>query len=579
LVSEKLSLQRHLFWADIEETRQNTGGADNRPTNFWQARLRLETLWQLGSRDLVWLYEDLPKRSLLADQQVAFSAIIHVLRDIGNLEAEMPQLHALVSGSVELERMLDGVLTPFEESEVGCQIRRNQRHEEKIAKKKQEAKASWIRFREELEADPSMLADPALIANRNRGAVQRWELTRWLRRKTKKGYEEAALQWPLLEEGFSPTVAQAYRNGMKALWRLTSPERPKRKGNRVITKHVTLFAYAGLAIEAGEAPEWAHKLSPAEAERAAQHACLSEQGYPDWFEKLTDRHPATVLPILRQTLRDEWAGRYGGRSEFLSHYGFKAKQIHKAVHSILFEVITGKKPKALNVLDCGREVLVRLKLTDPERRRATALALRRLRAARAAADDEPLWRYFGWLFFLDADRAVHELIEWLDAAPRASRDARTESTVAALFGLSGFATGALATVSVESLEALLRLTDRYVRPEDDSSPDGRDTPDTRDQAERAREVLLKALIDRPGAAAYHAMRAISAAEISKARSVHLGQLTHGKAEHDAELPAWSPTEVLHFERHLIAPAKTGEALLRVVLGVLSDIQNSFRRAD
>ncbi|MCP4006495.1 MAG: hypothetical protein GY725_20140, partial [bacterium] len=139
--------------------------------------------------------------------------------------------------------------------------------------------------------------------------------------------------------------------------------------------------------------------------------------------------------------------------------------------------------------------------------------------------------------------------------------------------------GALATATVASLEALARLTYQYVRPEDDASHDGHHTQDTRDHAERARDVIFKALIDRPGAHAQHAMRALSAAETCKARSIHFRQLTHGKAEHDAELPIWAPTEVLHFERCLIAPAKTGEALLRVVLAVLSDIQNSFRRRD
>ncbi len=272
-----------------------------------------------------------------------------------------------------------------------------------------------------------------------------------------------------------------------------------------------------------------------------------------------------------------------GQSELFSHYGFKAGEIHSSIRSILLKVITGKKPSSLNMLDRGLRVLERLDLDEPERRRVTTLALRRLRRLRAAhadADDERLWHYSGWLFLLDADKAVHELTEWLDGAPRTSRDVRAEGTLAALFGrLSGLATGALATASVASLEALVRLTYRYVRPEEDASHDGPYTPDTRDHAEHARNVLLKALIDRPGADAYHAMRAFSAAETCKARSIHFSQLTHGKAEHDAELPAWSPKEVLHFERRLIAPVKTGEALLHVVLDVLSDIQNSFRRSD
>jgi hypothetical protein len=63
------------------------------------------------------------------------------------------------------------------------------------------------------------------------------------------------------------------------------------------------------------------------------------------------------------------------------------------------------------------------------------------------------------------------------------------------------------------------------------------------------------------------------------RAARLRELARGKAERDAELVAWTPKEVLTFERHRTAPVKTGADLLWVVEAVLKDIQFQFSKGD
>src|SRR5208337_2376480 len=108
---------------------------------------------------------------------------------------------------------------------------------------------------------------------------------------------------------------------------------------------------------------------------------------------LVNQHPAIMLPILRKSLLEEWAGCHGGRTEFFSHYDRADRPIHLSIQEILFKVITGKKPKALDMLDRGLRVLQRLDLAERQRYQAVALAVRRLRAARKAGDDERVRRY------------------------------------------------------------------------------------------------------------------------------------------------------------------------------------------
>jgi hypothetical protein len=426
-----------------------------------------------------------------------------------------------------------------------------------------------------------VLCDPVLLADWAKGAVRLHYLTNWLRHRNKHGEAKTALQWRLLEEGFGRAVAEAYRDGMKALWRVTAPERPKHtKNNRVTVKYTTILSFAGLGIEAAEQPYWASHLSSAEAERAALHACLSEQGYPDWIEALIDRHPTATLPIVRRTLQQEWSGRYGSRTDLLSHYGWSERPVSPSVQRLLFEAVTGKAPKNLEMLDCALRILRRLDLNDAQRRRTATLALRRLRAAKVANEDGGVRCYLAMLFVVDADRATGELADWLDGAGPRLRDARAETLLGALFGRhQSLAVGTLHGASVSSLEAVVRLAYRYVRPEEDRRREGTYTPDARDDAEAARNTLLGALLDRPGAEAYRAMRALAVDQAFRSRAIRFRELAHGKAEQDTEPPAWTPAEVLALERCHVAPVKSGEKLLRVVMGVLADIQSGLFHAD
>lgn len=577
LVTEHWRLQRDLFWMDVEQTRrQNASRGKESPTRFWHVQAFLKPLWKLGPKDLTWLAEDLSGRPLEGDKRIALSAIVRILGNTNELDTKLSGLRAMISGERELQRDLDGYLAPPIEDE---ELRRLQVEEENYRrdrlKREQDAKSSWVELRDQLKGDPSLVRD---LQNVNILIA----LFRWLSSKTRRGYE-SALEWRLLEGVFGRPVAEAYRDGMKALWRTTSPERPKRKEGRPVTwKWVTILSFFGIGIEAAEDPDWTAHLSSAEIERAAQHACLSEQGYPQWLEDLVHRDENLVLPILHKALRAEWASQHGGSFNFISYFSGTDSRIPESIQRILFDVTLKQKPQALGMLDHGLRILQRLNLGEAQRHKAAALIRRRLRAAARAEDDERVWGYLAMLFMVDADGATREFVDWLDGTPQASRYARAESSLGALFARHRAlpsAADALFSVSVESLEALIRLAYRYVRPEDDSFHEGHYTPNARDDAEQARSTLLKALIDRPGADAYQALRALSENEPPILPAVRLRELAHGKAEHDAELPAWTTEEVLDFERRGIAPANTGEILLRVVVSVLSEIQSSFTRND
>ena len=585
LVAGNPRLKRALLWADVAEARENDPQRGE-VTRLWHVEPSFRgTLWHFGPNDLDWFYEDLATRPLLADRQVALSTILPILRSEEKLHAEADRLRQRIGGDAALLADLDWYLAPPKEDERDIR-RRQEKSERKREWEEQERqkKESWLAFREELLANPGVLSNPALLSDWAKGSFRLHNLTNWLRRRVGRS-DTGHIQWRLLEEGFGRRVAEGYRDGMKILWRITPPERPKsNKDGSTTTKHTTDLSLAGLEIEAGEAPDWASRLTEAEAQRAMEHACLSKYGYPDWLDDFVAQHPVVALPILEKRLREEWRGGRGDYAPFLSHHHHSNRPIPALIRALLLELLTGKASKHGKAMDDILAILPRLEPNEAERKRIAHLARRRFRAAKKAHDNETALRNLALLFLTDVKSTTKDLVDWLDdaleGAPPTSHNKHAETCLGRLFDQHhhhSLARGVLDDAPVLCLEKLVQLVYRHVRREDDEKHEGVHTPNVRDYAQDARNAILTALLDRPGPEAYAAIRRLATDKsfFGEYFSTHLSERAHARAEQDAEPSPWKPSEVLTFEREYTAPVQSGDDLLRVVLDVLSDIQAGF----
>jgi hypothetical protein len=581
LLHAKPNILRALFWADVEEQRAH-GRHDNNPVYFWQI-INPHPLWYLQESDLRWLEEDLAARPLEADQRIALSAIVAILRSAERLDAERSRMKALIKDRPRLQADLIEQLSPS--PEVIAHMRREReemaRHKRERAERDEKDKESWRRFEKALRSDPSQLRDPKKLKSWKQGIWRLWELTRWIMRRSGANEETAPTQWRLLEEAFGRPVAEAYRDGMKILWRTAKPERPKRsEGGAISLKRVNVLAFGAIGAEAKEDPDWTSHLSDDEANRAVLHGCLTECSYPDWLDTLIASHPRIVLPVVRDALRHEYLSLAPGISSFLYRYGRASQPLHPAVQKIAFNLIVAKEPKDPTKYDCMVGMVEKIDLTPTQREKLCRLVETRFAAHLAAQrETEMLWS-LAMLLILDFKQGMAQLESWLTGAPSAEADARAEKTFAFLFDRDNPTIPAvLPNASVEDLERLLRLVYACIRSEADAHREGSFTPNTRDHAENARNSILGALLDRPGADAYRAMRRLAEEPVVALRAGRFRELTRAKAERDAELLPWTPKEVLTFERQRIAPVKTGADLLRVVEGVIRDIQFQLNNSD
>jgi hypothetical protein len=577
-------VNRALVWADAAETRANAEAWEKSVTRHWQIYFGTnDQLWGAGEADLEWLFDDAANRPEADDRRIAFSLIVAVLRGAGRIDTDRPRLESAVAMHPDLAVDLAAYLTPPVEGEKEREYRlKREARKLQSDKKDADAKASWIDYSAALRAEPGQLCAAANLVSWQAGVSRLKHLTYWLQRKTGLGDDRAAREWRLLEEGFGRAVAEAYRDGMRALWRHIVPARPQRgPGGQVNHKWTHILAFAGIGVDAAETRDWPEHLSAEDAALIARHACLSEQGCPDWIDRLIQVHPQAVLPVIGRELAREWATDQQFRWDYLSRFGSKDIMLSQPLQDRLLKIMLHREAGRPDTLERAIAIVQKLELDDNRRLELWTAVNGRYAEHVASGNEEFAVPNLAILLLLRPDEAFAIAGRWIGAdapEPGATRAARI---IATLFDghHRALALPALSRASVGALEHLLRLAYRHIRPQDDVHHVGTYSPDVRDHAESARNTILSALLDRPGPDAYWTIRHLADDADFAVRLHRFRELAHGKAEKDCEPPAWLATEVREFELSYTAPVKTGSDLLRVTLAVLAEINFQLAKGD
>jgi len=564
-------IKRELFWLDVQEARRNR----EEDLHWWQLRGFRRRVWVLTVGDAEWLMECVRDETSLQDRRLALTTLLSVLgHDL--LHARTDELRAAIDGVPELESVLAAALSPRAAS---AEIDVAEQDDGDTAWDDAEADARqfWIDFAARIRTDSSHLRDPARLAD---WAYARdlSTLTEWLSVRTGEGQANAVRQWPLLSEAFGGDVANAYRAGMKLLWRQTVPRPVNREDQESDVFDADLSLYA-VGLEADEGEGWADRLTGDEAERAVLHAFSVRERSPEWIEELARAYPKRVRPIIEREVAAEWAASsrvsldvaLDGIVQGSDEYSFMMADI---VIDQLRE-----RPGRIGTFDKGIRVVARL--PSPATTRAELIEHAKGELRVNEADEEWALRQLALLFTCSLEAGVESLEWWLAAAASdEERKVRGERAFGALFSRHWpLLPRKLNGAPVAALQRLTRLAYRTVRAADDVRHDGSYTPNRRDHAESARSQILDALLNCSGRATYEALRELADDPGISPRRKRFLELAHHRAEKDAELPVWSAADVVAFEQHHAAPAKTGADLLRIARAILDDIRTEFLNAD
>lgn len=579
----RAALRQQLLWADVEHHGAQNGKP---PTSIWDVRA-FDAFWLPEEADRAWLEHDLLQRNAPSERSIALSALAYLARSAPDATAALDRLAGLIGSDAALSAELADWRKPRPPSEAMVKHERRMAElDAKRAKEDETVRVGWKGFQQRLSAAPERLSDATVLAEWV-GVRDLLDLTRWLRFSTGKDHVNAATHWRRLTAPFGEEVAKHYVLGMRKLWRMTEPQRPKWKGNKSTTPWVVILSCAGIELEASEDASWARKLDADEADRAASHACLSNQVGGDWIGDLLAAHPAVTEARIIEELRREWAkgddfhGVFLGRAE-------RGLYLTPVIREALLDLIQRRAPKGARGLQQAHALLGQPAFTEHERVQLLETHRRRLSAAIKKCAWPDVSFLLAMLMELRPSEGVKKLVATIEAAKPEERSERARLLLGKLFDLSHAIFRRPDLLSAADLEQLYSLAGETIRgkpepraedeaAEDDDEEDARGR--VRDPAEYAQNNLLRRLSAKEGVDAYQRVLKLAEKEPWPWGRQYLRRVARGMIERAAEPAVWQPEAYLAFERKYAGPISTADDLFNAVLGALDDIQFQFDAGD
>lgn len=575
LVPQWTELNRAAFWNDVRSTRTtHFNSGDNRLTNFWQASA-FGSFWSFGDDDFDYAADAITSSPDQDDKLVALTLAFQICTGTPNAIRKQ-KLQDCAGGNSELEERLTNLLNP-PPSEYAGEQRKWKRRAAAEEKRKRENEAKWKEYilshTEELRA-PN-LGQPADISS------TQWYLHGRLRTESGQSNDWTAGRWRKLIPVYGEGTAQAYRDGVVNYWRKYRPILQSEGAEKNSTPNRAIFGLTGLEIEASETSNWPKYLSTDEVLLASRYATYELNGFPDWFPRLYEEHPDTVAAFLLKEVQAEISSELPDVEShyLLSDVCWSGKWAWDRLAPDLFATLEqhdGKNVYSLNKLLTivqGSSTVADGELAATAKRKAQEASNLSLSA---------IW-YAAWVG-ADADNAIPAVTNHLASI----KDPADQTTFA--MTLIARIWGGRRSVSVGTrrsfltpnhLKKLFLLTLTYVREEDDIDRIGGGvySPELRDEAQDARNALYEYLTKIPGKEAFIALDEISREHPRAGSRPWLVTHARKKAELDADIAIWSPTQVRDFHEHLDRTPSNHRELAELAIMRLLDLKDDLENGD
>jgi hypothetical protein len=373
-------------------------------------------------------------------------------------------------------------------------------------------------------------------------------------------------------------VAEAFRDAAIAHWRAYLPGIRSEGANTSSIPYSLIFAMVGLEIQRAETEGFPAQLSDADARHALRYIGWELNGFPRWFEPMFETHPEIAFDAIWKEI--EWELE-NSPADVPLHYMvhdvvYHAPWLHRIIAPALLAWLLKNAPPNIDTLRHSLHILVSGETTSEA---LVDLAQRRI----ADAPDEhlPFW-YTLWVDG-DPESGIPAVENWLSGITDAVAASRAAQLfVAALQGgrhdnrpkLGGYR-------RAESLKALYVLMHRYVRAKDDIERAGKGvySPELRDEAQEARNLLFNQLSEIPGKAAYTMLIELAGDHPDESYRSWMRIRARGRAVSDADLEPWSAEQVYEFAREAERTPTTARQLFELTCARLLDFKDWVERGN
>jgi hypothetical protein len=541
-------------------------------------------LWQItndkgiefdDAKDAAWVRRRLsdPAEPIKHREMMLWAEMVFLNRDCADHRALLNELRAHVVDTPELTEIVDKRLEAQSDDPKYRQwAKRNAAHKRKRARDQAKAHASWVAFWEEIVRDPGSVFAADRADNTTRNLWQAME---------RSGRESRASGWDrqLIERQFGKIVADRLRQTMMAGWRKDRPtltsERPEGERNYVLIRWQ--LGLAGITAEA-EDQQWAEKLMEKEVALACRYAPVHLNGFPAWLESLAIKHPSVVDQVLgaELSLSLQRVAQGHGYSMTLQDVSYAppilaalfVPRIRAWLAGLDLSSPTDEQSQLEHHVQQAIEILIKSG-SDDDRRFIETEALRHLSSSGLSRVS-----WLSALLHLNPPAGVQALERRLEGAAISKYGSGVE-LFASLFGrdrIKDIDLGGVGFVPPLLLR-LLRLAYRHVGKEDDAQHEGAYRPDTRDDAEQARNAILGALLASTGAEGWKAKIELASDPLFSHFKDRALAIATEKIAEEADASPLNEAEFAVLDKIGEAPPTTRDAMFALMRDRLDDLDD------
>jgi hypothetical protein len=550
----------------------------------------LEHIWEMGMlgfptklnvEDVDWLLEDGRKRTDPREQRLAAHTALEIWRDAGSSDLLLRRIQDATRDRETMSTAVSQWLAPHplppghleQERRMKAITERGRRQRAKIDQ-------SWIDLAADMRSNPGQLRklNPVGAKGVDARLFHLWQLLQWsVPQRARYAIDDVSP----LEQMIGLEATLAARNGLIGLWRQWKPHLKSERdpANRSMINSIDCMGIAGITLEARESPDWAKMLSSDEARRAVEYATLELSEFPSWIKAIATTHPAELREVLlKEVMVEILRVDPSTHADVLGCIDRADASLSTAMASDLLDELKGG-PNIPRVQLTPMLRIITRGLCKPKHGEFGALCRGKFMDI---ADPAIASLYLRSAFVMDPDVAMDAFIAKLDRLEKNEQTILTTHAMPAIFGNRFGPDDAPAIqLSAENLERLVVIAFRTIRTEDDNDRASGEvfSPNTRDDAERARNNVFGLLVQTSGRATFDAINRLRQLEDFQVPEAWLKELAFERAANDAEAAPWNPSDLLAFEKTAETAPRVSKDLQHVVMRRLADIQHDLLHSD
>lgn len=556
-------LNDKLFWASIHQARERVERNGERLTTHHQVDW-LGHYWKFRPErfdDVLGFIRD-NAGGHPDDPQVALSLAFRVYIDADKPQPSLSALQRIVAGDPALKTYLANCLDPQESKQMKEMREESLSRKQKRAKEKEEQQRNRSKWIAKIKTNPDIVLNPPGLEPGQFSNDQYWLMQEIEKDESRVSRGEAAANWRSLVPEFGEEVARAFRDAAIAFWRTYNPGLRSEGADTSTIPYALIFAMTGLSIEAQEREDFPLGLSRKEVSRALRYLTSELNGFPAWLESFYKAFPNQVLAAVHKEL--DWelnnSGPDTSHHYILHDLVYYGSWLHGALASGLIKRFMSQDFPNDDVL---RHVLNILAGGKTKPAKLLQLAKRGI-AAKPGSSQLAIW-YALWVD-CEPKTGIPALAKWLASLKVGEAKGAAQDFISRLIGGRGmrreieFCGGNFKQpVYLKSLYVLMH---KYILASEDihRANGGVYSPELRDDAQDARNMLFNLLVELPGKESYIAIRELITEHPDASFRDWMAHQARKRAVLDGNLPPWTAKQVCEFGRSLTLVPTTNREL-------------------